>query len=179
MEKNKDLIFKPTYSPKGFLIEYKKINKNFWMQMLLRLLAFILDYSIVIVIWAIMYFSLMKGNKYIPFIIPLLYCAIYQTIVPMCTKGRTMGLALARLRIVHKSGFYSSMSNYYFRGMLSVFYAIPIIGQILMISAILSSFLTRGVTLIGGLSQTIIISTKTYEKLQKMQLELKEESEGK
>ncbi|CAM9128000.1 RDD family protein [Mycoplasma marinum] len=172
MEKNKEKkYFKPSYSPKGFIIEYPKLKKTFWIQMLLRLLAFILDFSIVVGLWAIMYYVVFKGNEYLPFIIPLLYVAIYMTIVPMCTNGRTIGLAIAKLRIVHKTGFHTSYANYYFRGMLVVMYAVPIIGQFLMIAACISAFLTRGITPVGGISQTVIVSSKTYENLKKLERE--------
>lgn len=168
-------LYKPTYSPKGFLLEYPSLNKNYWFAIFMRFLAFLMDIGIVIILWSILYFLVFNKSIYLPLIIPIIYFVIYNTLIPMITNGRTIGLFIARLRIVHKSGFYTSFSNLYFRGLCVGLYVIPILGQLLMITSFLSGFLTKGITLIGLISQTIVISNKTYEKLLKMESEYKKE----
>lgn len=164
-------ITKPHYSKKGILIEHPRWSKAYAMHLLLRTMAFAFDFMIPGAIQYLMYIAL-EGSfgseiKWIfSGLVSMVYFHIYFVTTMAILKGRTIGLALAKMCVVHKSGFSTGFTNYYFRGLISSIYSIPWIGWMLAgVNAITLLTVFRGVSLTDLLSGTVLVTTKRREEL--------------
>lgn len=161
----KDPVKLPTYSKKGFLLEYPTFTKSYILSLILRTLSFLFDFIIPAgmqyLIWKLMNNGLIMSGA-----ITIIYYHMYYFLTMMVLNGRTIGLAIAKRRVVHKSGFKTSMFNYYMRSMVSATLAIPVIGWGLILLNGLSLLMLRGISLIDLITQTIVVSSRQYEELE-------------
>ena len=164
-------IKRPYYSKRGFLIEHPNFTKEYFVHLLLRTLAFAFDFLIPGMIQYFMYMAL-QGTfgtevKWVfSGITSMIYFHVYFSLTMAILKGRTIGLAIAKLTVVHKSGFSTSFVNYYFRGLISSVFAVPWIGWMLAgLNALSTVFIFRGVSLVDIISGTVLVTNKRKEEL--------------
>lgn len=160
----KEEIKTPFYSKKGYLIEYRTFNKSYSISLLLRTLAFAFDFVVPALIQFLMWKVMNLGFVYSG-IVTLIYYHMYYFLTLMILRGRTVGMAIAKRRVVHKSGFGTTMLNYYMRSMVSAVFALPFIGWVFMGINGLSLLLLRGISIVDLISQTIVVSEKQHDEL--------------
>ncbi len=163
MHKSNEFI----YTKKGRLVEFPIHSKKYWLYILSRVLGFLTDIILVIIVQTIVFKLLGEGigGFFLSATVAFVWLMLYNSIFMFISNGQTLGMKIAKVRAVHASGFVTSKQIILVRAMLSALYAIPIIGWAMILTNIFSGIFFKGFTMVDYCSRTVVITNNTFKNL--------------
>ena len=146
----------------GFIIEFLKLEKLFFLYLFKKISSFLIDMSLFVILQIFAYFVL-KINIFLSTFLIFSIFLLSNLTFAFLFKNKTLGLFVARLSIVDFDAKKISRNKLIIRIMIYSLYSIPFIGWFLALVSFISMFFTRGITIVDILSKTQIIS-KEFEK---------------
>ena len=152
------------YRRNGFVVPYVKYNGEFWSYIFRRMLAFVFDNMLLVLMTLVLYYTT-KFNIWSSMLMGVGVNFLYIMASISMKNNRSLGMIIGKLRVGNFEGGYPSTFQLVGRAILMSFSVLPFIGWFIILFSMISILLTKGLSPIDLMSKTQIFETwklKTY-----------------